>query len=79
MKIKSVPVKVAAAILGKAEQVIRCSLVLGKLPYGEVNVDKKYCTYYISAEKFKKYAGCSDADIARYADKLGCELNFDED
>ena len=79
MKIRSVPVKVAAAMLGKAERVIRCSLVLGKLPYGVTNPNKKFCTYHISAEKFKEYTGCTDADIVQYANKLGCELNFDED
>ena len=85
MKIKCVPVKVAASILGKAEQVIRCGLVYGKLPFGvavTTNPNKKprpCYTYHISAKKFKDYTGCMDEDIIRYADKLGCRLKFDED
>ncbi len=84
-KIKSVPVEVAASILGKAAQVIRCGLVYGRLPYGvavTTNPNRKprpYYTYHISAELFKKYAGCTDEDIIRHAKKCGCELKFDEE
>ena len=53
MKIKNVPVKVAAAMLGKAERVIRCSLVLGKLPYGVTNPIKKFCTYQSARRNLK--------------------------
>lgn len=85
MKIKNVPVKVAASMLGKAEAVIRCGLAYGKLPFGvavTTNPNKKprpYYTYHISAEKFKEYTGYSDEEIIRYADKIGCPLKFDEE
>ena len=81
-KIKNVPVQVAASILGKAAQVIRCGLVYGKLPFGvavKMNPKQKSHTYHISVELFKKYAGCTDADIIRHAEKCGCELKLDEE
>lgn len=84
-KIKSVPIEVAASILGKAVQVIRCGLVYGKLPFGvavTTNPNRKprpYYTYHISAELFKEYAGCTEADIIKHAEKCGCLLKFDED
>ena len=79
MKIKNIPVKLAASILGKAEAVIRCGLAFGKLPFCVAIKTKKSCSYYISAEKFKEYTGYSDEEIIRYADKIGCPLKFDEE
>ena len=81
MKIKSVPVKVAAAILGKNENLIRCKLAYGKLPFSvAVTSNKKsYFVYNISAEKFKDYAGCTDEKTIECAKKLGCDLQIDED
>lgn len=83
MKIKSVPVKVAAAILGKNENLIRCKLANGKLPFGYVVTvtynKQSYFVYNISAEKFKDYTGCTDEKIIECAKKLGCDLQIDED
>ncbi|MBQ6975553.1 MAG: hypothetical protein IJQ16_03260 [Selenomonadaceae bacterium] len=85
MRIKKVPVKVAALILGKAEQFVRCGLAYGKLPFGvavTTNPNKKprpYYSYHISAEKFKDYTGCTDEKIIECAKKLGCDLQIDED
>ncbi len=75
----------AAAILGKADQAIRCGLQYGKFPFGvaiTTNPHKKprpYYTYHISPAKFKEYAGCTDEDIIRCAKKLGRLLRMDED
>lgn len=83
-RIKNVPIKVAAEILGKTEQFVRCGLVYGKLPFGEAvtkNPARKprpYYTYLISVKKFKDYTGCTDEDILRNAKKLGCELKTEE-
>ena len=84
MRIKDVPLKIAAAILGKSEMFVRCGLRAGKFSFGKAitsNSNKKpypYYSYHISVPKFKEYAGCNDDDIFRYAEKLGCILKTDE-
>lgn len=81
MKIQSVPVKVAAAILGKNENLIRCGLAYGKLPFcvAVTSNKKTFFIYQISAEKFKEYAGCTDEKIIECAKRLGCDLQIEED
>lgn len=79
-EIKKVPVKVAAAILGKSEQFIRCGLQHQRLNFGAAvttNPDKKprpYYTYHISPKKFMEYAGCTVEDIIHTAKEIGAEL-----
>ena len=79
-ELKKVPVSVAAAILGKSEQFIRCGLQYQRLPFGTAvttNPDKKprpYFSYHISPKKFIEYAGCTVEDIIRTAKEIGAEL-----
>ena len=77
---KKVPVKVAAAILGKSEQFIRCGLQYQRLNFGvavTTNPNKKprpYYIYHISPKKFMEYTGCTAAEIIDTAQKLGVEI-----
>ena len=79
-ELKKVPVKVAAAILGKSEQFIRCGLQYQRLNFGAAvttNPNKKprpYYTYHISPKKFMEYAGCTTAEIIDTAQKFGVEI-----
>ena len=83
-RIKNVPTMVAAAILGKSNQAIRCGLQSGKFPFGVAittnpNRKPRPCyTYHISPVKFKEYTNCTDEDIFRYAKKFGCEVKVDD-
>ena len=80
MELKKVPVKVAAAILGKSEQFIRCGLQYQRLNFGTAvttNPGKQprpYYTYHISPKLFMEYAGCTAEDIIRTAKEIGIEL-----
>lgn len=74
--IKKVPVKVAAAILGKSEQFVRCGLRYKRLDFGfavSSNPDKRHATYtyHISPKKFMDYTGCTEDDIYRVAKRVG--------
>lgn len=78
-EIKKVPVKVAAAILGKSEQFVRCGLQFGKLTFGVAvstnpNKPRPVFTYHISPKLFMEYTGCSIADILKTAERLGVIL-----
>ncbi len=79
-EIKKVPVKVAAAILGKSEQFIRCGLQFGRLHFGyavTTNPNKKprpVFSYHISPKLFMEYAGCTLEDIFTTAENLGVIL-----
>ena len=78
-EIKKVPVKVAAAILGKSEQFVRCGLRYGNLNFGVAvssNPHKRNATYsyHISPKKFMDYTGCTADDIFQMAKTLGTEL-----
>ena len=75
-EIKKVPVKVAAAILGKSEQFVRCGLRYGRLTFGaavSTNPQKPrpVFTYYISPKLFMEFAGCTIDDIFKTAERLG--------
>ena len=77
--IKKVPVKVAAAILGKSEQFVRCGLRYKRLDFGfavSTNPDKRNATYtyHISPKKFMDYTGCTEDDIYRVAKSVGQEI-----
>ena len=80
MEIKKVPVKVAAAILGKSEQFIRCGLQYQRFNFGTAvttNPDKKprpYYTYHISPKLFMDYSGCTAEEIIQTAKKVGAEF-----
>ena len=76
---KKVPVKVAAAILGKSEMFVRCGLRYGNLNFGAAvssNPHKRNATYsyHISPKKFMDYTGCTAEDILKTAKVLGVEL-----
>lgn len=78
-EIKKVPVKVAAAILGKSEQFIRCGLRYGNLNFGVAvssNPHKRNATYsyHISPKKFMEYTGCTIEEIFSTAKELGAEI-----
>ena len=80
-EIKKIPVEVvAAAILGKSEQFIRCGLQYQRLNFGvavTTNPDKKprpYYSYHISPKKFMEYADCTVTEIIETAQKLGVEI-----
>ncbi len=80
MTIKKVPVKVAAAMLGKAEQFVRCGLQYERLKFGVAvtanpNKRRPQYSYHISPKLFCEYAGCTIEDIISAAAKLGVELN----
>lgn len=71
--------KVAAAILGKSEQFVRCGLRYGRLNFGSaVSTNPKnprpIFSYHISPALFMKYSGCSLDDIFNTADSLGVNL-----
>lgn len=54
---RSVPIKLAAKLMGKGEQFIRIGLQRGTLPIGyAVKKDNKY-SYYISPKKFMEVTG----------------------
>ncbi len=75
-EIKKVPVKVAAYILGKSEQFIRCGLRYGSLNFGSAvssNPHKKNA-YHISPRKFMEYTGYTADEIFNTAKKLGVEI-----
>ena len=80
MELKKVPVKVAAAILGKSEQFIRCGLQYQQLNFGKAvtsNPNKKprpHFSYHISPKLFMEYAGCTAEDIFRTAKEIGAEM-----
>ena len=79
-EIKKVPIKVAAAILGKSEQFIRCGLQFGRLHFGAAvttNPNKKprpVFSYHISPKLFMEYTGCTAEDILKTAERLGTSL-----
>jgi len=78
-EIKKVPVKVAAAILGKSEQFVRCGLQYQRLKFGfavSSNPNKKNATYsyHISPKLFMEYTGCTTEDIVCTAEKIGVVL-----
>ena len=78
-EIKKVPVKVAAAILGKSEQFVRCGLQYGRLTFGAAVTTNPYkkprpvYTYYISPKLFMEFAGCTLEDILATAERLGVQ------
>ena len=79
IEIKKVPVKVAAEILGKSEQFIRCGLRYKALDFGSAvssNPCKKNASYsyHISPKKFMDYVGCDIEDILTVAKRLGVNL-----
>ena len=74
-EIKKVPVKVAAAILGKSEQFVRCGLRYGRLTFGAAvsanpNKPRSVFTYHISPKLFMEYTGCTVDDILATAERL---------
>ncbi len=78
-ELKKVPVKVAAAILGKSEMFVRCGLRYGRLNFGSAvssNPNKRHATYsyHISPKLFMEYTGCTAEDIFKTAKSLGAEL-----
>jgi len=78
-ELKKVPVKVAAAILGKSEMFVRCGLRYGSLKFGSAvssNPNKRHVTYsyHISPKLFMEYTGCTTEDIFKTAKALGAEL-----
>ena len=77
-EIKKVPVKVAAAILGKS-QFVRCGLRYGRLSFGAAvstnpNKPRPVFTYHISPKLFMEYTGCTADDIFTAAGRLGVIL-----
>ena len=74
-EIKKLPVKVAAAILGKSEQFVRCGLRYGRLSFGAAvstnpNKPRPVFTYHISPKLFMEYTGCTVDDILATAERL---------
>lgn len=67
LTIKRVSVAVAAAILGKSLQFVRCGLISGKLPFRVKGSGNRY-SYHISPALFMAYSGCSIDDIQRESD-----------
>ncbi len=63
MEKKKVPVQVAALIMKKSAQFVRCGLKTGKLPFGTAIQFGERTSYYISPKKFMEYTGCTDADL----------------
>lgn len=77
--IRKVPVKVAAAIMGKSEQFIRCGLQFGRLTFGSAvcsnpSKARKVFSYHISPKLFMEYTGCNAEDILVTAEKLGVNV-----
>ena len=67
MEIKKVPVQLAAAIMGKSVQFVRCGLRAGKLPFGTAcKMTGNTYSYYISSKLFMNYIGYTAEDIQRY-------------
>ena len=62
MGMKGIPVKVAAALMGKGEQFVRVGLQRRLLPIGVAypTKGKAYC-YYISPAEFMRYTGITVA------------------
>lgn len=79
MTIKKVPVKVAAAILGKTEQFVRCGLISERLKFGAAvctNPNRPHApyNYHISPKLFMEYSGCTVEKIVSEAERLGVNL-----
>ena len=65
---KNIPVKLAASLMGKSEQYVRCGLRNNKLPFGSaVKMSKKW-TYYISPILFYEHIGFTQKNVQRQTD-----------
>lgn len=53
----NVPVPLAAAMLGKSDQFVRCALQVGTAPFGFANRKRTKWSYHISPIKLKEYVG----------------------
>ena len=64
--IKRVPVTVAAALMGKADQYVRIRMQRGLLQIGSaVKVSPRRYDYYISPKLFMEYTGATEEAIVR--------------
>jgi len=65
---KNVPIAVAAILMNKSRQFVRCGLQCGKLPIGTaLKLTGKNYSYHISPKLLADYLGCTMADIERAA------------
>ncbi len=56
-EMKSIPVEMAADIIGKAPQFIRIGLQQQRLPFGIAVMTSSVWSYHISYEQLKNYIG----------------------
>ena len=59
----TVPVKLAANLMGRGEQFVRIGLQRGILPFGVAFANGGVYHYYISPVKFLEYTGCDKAKL----------------
>ena len=83
MTIKKVPVKVAASLLGKSEQYVRCGLQYERLKFSVAvttnpNKPRPSYTYHISPKLFMDYTGCTLDEIISEAEKLGVKISVED-
>ncbi|MBO4400735.1 MAG: hypothetical protein J5809_02700 [Selenomonadaceae bacterium] len=83
MTIKKVPVKVAAALMGKSEQYVRCGLQYERLKFGAAvttnpNKPRPSYTYHISPKLFMEYTGYTLDEIISAAEKLGVNISVED-
>lgn len=79
MKIKKIPVQLAADLMGKNYNFLRIGLQRGILPIGtaiKMHEEKKIgrYTYYVSPALFMAYTGCTEEDIIHAAKDKGYKL-----
>ena len=84
MTIRKVPVKVAAYLMDKSEQFVRCGLQYERLKFGAAvsaapSRAKPVYSYHISPKLFMEYTGCTIEDIVNAAKQLGVELTADSE
>lgn len=81
MRIKKIPLQLAADLMGKNYNFVRIGLQRGVLPFGsaikthERNRFSRY-TYYISPRLFMSYTGYTEEEIIRFANEGGYELKL---
>lgn len=73
---KSIPIRVAAALMGKGQQFVREGLKRKTLPIGtamRLNPDdeKSRINYYISPKLFAEYTGVTEADLIKELENQG--------
>ena len=70
MEIKKIPPKVAARIMGKSVQYVRCGLQAGKFPFGTAfKGTGDIYNYYISPKLFMDYTGCTLGELRSELDE----------